>query len=151
MGKIIGTKPDEVSISWVDYWSFGHLMFGAVAYFIIYAIVFYVIFAELPGWYDPTIFGIGIDQAHEAGLWGLVGATVAGIVWEPIENIGFVKTGWKSKRDSWPNLIIDCIMVFSGALVLYLSHIVWVNLVICIGLVVLLLVCMYLTNQNKSS
>ncbi len=148
MGSIVATKPDEVSLSWVDYWSFGHLLFGAVAYFIIYAIVFWAIYQAVPDWF--TIIQ-SVDPQHQAGLWGLVGATIVGIVWEPIENIGFVKAGWKSKRDSWPNLIIDCIMVFLGALLLYLVHIVWVNLVVCIALVVLLLVCRHLTNQNTSS
>ncbi len=147
MGTFIGTKPEEVSTSWIDYWSFGHLLFGAVAYFVIYAIVFFVFYAEFPDWFNP----LSVDPQHQAGIWGLVGATICGIVWEPIENIGLVKAGMKSKRDSWPNLIIDCIMVFLGALILYFIHIVWLNLVICIGLVVLLLVCMYLTNQNKSS
>ncbi len=145
MGSIIGTKPEEVSTAWVDYWSFGHLLFGTVAYFIIYAIAFYVFYAEFPDWFNVTLR----DPQHIAGFWGLIGAIICGIVWEPIENIGGVKAGWKDKRDSWPNLIIDCIMVFLGALILYYIHIVWVNLLICIALVVLLIVCGYLTNKNK--
>ncbi len=147
MGSIIATKPDEVSSAWIDYWSFGHLMFGAVAYFIIYAVIFYGIYPEYPLWFDTTL----ADVTHQAGLWGLIGATICGIVWEPIENIVFVKAEWKAKQDSWPNLIMDTILVFLGALLLYFIHIPLINLIICCGLVVLLIVCWYLTTHNASS
>ncbi|OLS13419.1 MAG: hypothetical protein RBG13Loki_3015 [Promethearchaeota archaeon CR_4] len=148
MGTFIATKPEEVSKSWLDYWSFGHLLFGAVAYFQIYAIVYYVFAAEFPDWFG---YITSINAQQQARLWGLVGATIVGIIWEPIENIGFVKLGWKSPVDSWPNLIIDCIMVFIGALILYYIHIPLVNLTICIGLVILLIVTGYLTKHNTSS
>jgi len=143
MGTFIGTKPEEVSTSWIDYWSFGHLLFGAVAYFIIYGIVYYVFYATFPDWFNPTR-----DPLKDARLWGLIGATIVGIAWEPIENIGLVKMGWKSKRDSWPNLIMDCIFVFLGALILYEIHIPIINLIICIGLMVLLIVTEYLTMKK---
>ncbi len=147
MGTFIGTKPSELSTSWLDFWSIGHLLFGATAYYFIYAIVFFVFYKEFPSWFDTA----PIDPQHIAGFWGLIGAIIAGIIWEPIENIGGVKAGWKEKVDSWPNLIMDCVCVFFGALTLWAIHIVWVNLVIVITLVVLMIICGYLTMHNTSS
>jgi len=145
MGTFIATKPGEVSISWIDYWSFGHLLFGAIAYFIIYAIVFYVFYSTFPDWFNPTH-----DPLKDARLWGLIGAVICGIIWEPIENYGLIKLGWKAKRDSWPNLIMDCIFVFLGGLILWAIHIPLINLIFCISLVVLLIVTWYLTTHNSS-
>ncbi len=148
MGKFIGTTPEEESLSWFDFWSIGHLLFGAGAYFIIYTIAFYVFYTVFPNLFE---YVQSVDPLHQAGLWGLIGAIVAGILWEPIENIGGVKAGWKDHRDSWPNLIMDCICVFCGALILYVIHIVWINLVIVISLIVLIIITGYLTMHNTSS
>jgi hypothetical protein len=141
MGTFIGTKKSEVSTSWLDYWSLGHFLFGAVAFFITYAIAYFVIYPLREHWF------IG-DPQLDAMYWGLGVAIIAGILWEPIENIGLVKLGAKSKCDSWPNLICDVIMVTIGAVVLFFIQTPWINLIICIIAVVCMIVAGYYTNQN---
>ena len=101
--KIFGKEKEDISLTPLDFYSFGHLIFGHMAFIIIYLMGFY-----------NLIHIIGISMMDRA----LAMATAVGIFWELLENNLFVKTHLKKRKDSLNNSVCDILCVFIGAAII---------------------------------
>ncbi|MBY9006136.1 MAG: hypothetical protein KGD63_05215 [Candidatus Lokiarchaeota archaeon] len=94
----------EVGISWLDFYSFGHICFGIGAFTIL------SLFYTIP------------KKKGKTPLLSLLGVFFISFLlfigWELLENILFIQIGWKfeGRIDSWPNIITDILMGIVGAL-----------------------------------
>ncbi len=101
--RIFGKRKEDISKTALDYYSFGHIIFGHMAFLIIYLMGFYSSI--------PLIRESMMDRA--LGM-----ATFTGIFWELLENNLFVKTNLKKRMDSLNNSVCDILCVFIGASVI---------------------------------
>jgi len=116
--KFFATSQSDISKAAVDFFSLGHILFGQIAYFIVYAIITW-----------PLSY-LGLD----ADMWALIIAILLGVLWEPVENIILYAAGMKfeNKQDSILNLVFDILFVIVGGVISYFIHIWWVNLILVI-------------------
>ncbi|MHA1490294.1 MAG: hypothetical protein ACTSRI_11645 [Promethearchaeota archaeon] len=106
--EIIATTLDEVGISWFDFFSVGHVIFGIGTFLILS--LFYTI-PKNKG-YTP-IFSL---------LFVFICTLVILILWEFLENIIFIELGMKfeGRADSWQNILTDILLGVIGALCTWL-------------------------------
>lgn len=98
--KIFGKRKEDISKSPLDFYSFGHLIFGHIAYIIIFLIG---LFSEIP-------------LIRDAMIRRVLGFTIfVGLIWEIVENNTFVKYKLKKHVDSLNNSLCDILCVFIGA------------------------------------
>ena len=105
LNEIIATTTAEVGVSWLDFYSIGHICFGLGVF--LFLSLFYVI---------PKHRG----HTEWVALWFLYILTVGVLVlWEVLENTLFITMGIKfeGRADSIQNLIGDLVMGMIGALI----------------------------------
>lgn len=109
--KFFATTESDISKAAVDFFSIGHIIFGQIVFFIVYALLKYTTWFY---WVPPS----------DVEMWAIIVAIIVGIIWEPIENILLWKMGLKfdNQQDSILNIIFDIIFVVIGSL---LAH--WIN------------------------
>ncbi len=107
MGFLFATNINEVSLSFFDFYSFGHIAMG-IGMFLFFSVVIYYFFKK-----------IKLKNGLRASL---ILSIIGGIVWEIIENIFFIKWGIKfeGRGDSLFNLLTDLIFVGGGAYLMLL-------------------------------
>jgi len=98
--KIFGRKKEDIDKYALDFYSFGHLIFGHIGFIIIYLMGFY---STIPLIHDSIM-------DHTLGF-----AIFIGLFWELLENNLFIKTHLKKQKDSLNNSLCDILCVFIGA------------------------------------
>ena len=100
----IAENINEVGISWLDFYSIGHICFGIGAFTILS--LFYTI---------PKKKG---KTPLVSLLFVFILSILLFIGWELLENLLFIEIGWKfeGRLDSLPNIISDILMGIVGAL-----------------------------------
>jgi len=104
LNEIVATSSNEVGVSWLDFYSIGHICFG-IAVFLIFSL-FYTI-PKHKGF--TPIFSL---------LFVFIISFIILVAWEVIENIILFAMGLKfeNRRDSPQNIFTDLIFGVIGAL-----------------------------------
>lgn len=99
----------EVSQSVFDFFSFGHIAMGIVAFALL------SIISTIRNLFDPNNFAV--QKSH--WIWFFIGTIIFGILWEIIENTLLLDWGLKhqNQADSVMNAIFDVLLVGGGALI----------------------------------
>jgi uncharacterized membrane protein YeaQ/YmgE (transglycosylase-associated protein family) len=104
LNEFIAETIDEVGVSWLDFYSIGHLCFGIGVF------LFFSLFYTIPKHKGHTpIFSL---------LFVFILTFIILIVWELLENLLFIQLDWKfeGRPDSWQNITADIIIGVIGAL-----------------------------------
>jgi hypothetical protein len=104
LNEFIAETINEVGVSWLDFYSIGHLCFGIGVF------LFFSLFYTIPKNKGHTpIFSL---------LFVFILTVIILIAWELLENLLFIQIGWKfeGRLDSWQNLTADIIIGVIGAL-----------------------------------
>jgi len=99
--KIFGFTTDDVTFSFIDFYTVGHFIFGFIT-----CLILYLIIGLLFNYPDP--YGLCITISINVGLF-----------WEFLENFYLHKKGFKfdDRRDSFANSLTDVLFVNIGAIV----------------------------------
>ena len=104
LNEFIAETIAEVGVSWLDFYSIGHLCFGIGVF------LFFSLFYTIPkNKGHIPIFSL---------LLVFILTFVILIAWELLENLLFIEIGWKfeGRLDSWQNITTDIIFGVIGAL-----------------------------------
>ena len=110
MSLLIARDISEVGISFLDFYSFGHVAMG-IGLFLFFSFLIYYLFKKV--------------NLKTSLYYSLILSIIGGIVWEIIENILFFKWGIKfeGRKDSSFNLATDLFFVSIGAYLMILLRI----------------------------
>jgi len=108
LNEFIAETISEVGVSWLDFYSIGHICFGIGVF------LFFSLFYTIPkNKGHVPIFSL---------LLVFIITFVILIAWELLENLLFIEIGWKfeGRLDSWQNITTDIIFGIIGALISWL-------------------------------
>ncbi len=115
--SIIGDTTDEVGLSPVDFYSWGHVDMG-IASFLLFSL-----FNTIPSLY------VG-ELVYVIPYWSMILLVIAfALLWELVENTLFIKMGIKfeGRKDSKENMIWDIIFVIIGGMIMWIFKGIIVN------------------------
>ncbi len=104
LNEIIATKSSEVGVSWLDFFSIGHICFG-IGVFLFFSLCYSI----------PKSRG---DTPILSLLAVFILTFIILIAWEVVENTLFITLGWKfgDRADSPQNIFTDLVFGIIGAL-----------------------------------
>jgi hypothetical protein len=120
--EFFATRKENISLSPVDFFSFGHIIMGMIIYLLVIWLFSSIPFVQ---------FG------------AIICAVIIGIIWEIIENTVFFAHGYKAfenHRDSVINSFMDVIFDLAGALIAFFIPILWIDIVILVACVIVMLI-----------
>lgn len=101
---LFATEISEVGISWLDFYSIGHICYGIGLF------LFFSLFYTIPKKKGKVpIFSL---------LFVFILTVIFAVLWEIIENIIFLDLGWKfeDRPDSWQNMFTDVLFGAIGGI-----------------------------------
>ena len=107
MSLLVATNISEIGVSFLDFYSFGHIAMG-IGLFLFFSTLIYYFLKKV--------------NLKTSLFCSLILSIIGGIVWEIIENILFFKWGIKfeGRKDSIFNLATDLLFVGGGAYLMLL-------------------------------
>ncbi len=101
---LFATEISEVGISWLDFYSIGHICYGIGLF------LFFSLFYTIPKKKGKVpIFSL---------LFVFILTVIFAVLWEIMENIIFLDLGWKfeDRPDSWQNMFTDVLFGVIGGI-----------------------------------